>query len=47
MSITKATLSGFDFPLDASVSETIDGVSYKVYRSSNTNDAGTYQIVIS
>ena len=47
MSITKATLSGFDFPLDAPVSETIDGVSYKVYRSSNTNDAGTYQIVIS
>lgn len=47
MSITKATLSGFDFPLDAPVTETIDGVSYKVYRSSNTNDAGTYQIVIS
>ena len=47
MSITKATLSGFDFPLEAPVTETIDGVSYKVYRSSNTNDAGTYQIVIS
>ena len=47
MSITKATLSGFDFPLDAPVNETIDGVSYKVYRSNNTNDAGTYQIVIS
>lgn len=47
MSITKATLSGFDFPLDAPVTETIDNVSYKVYRSSNTNDAGTYQIVIS
>lgn len=47
MSINKATLSGFDFPLDAPVTETIDDVSYKVYRSSNTNDAGTYQIVIS
>lgn len=47
MSITKATLSGFDFPLDTPVSATVDGVSYKVYRSSNTNDAGTYQIVIS
>jgi hypothetical protein len=47
MTINKATLSGFDFPLDAPVTETIDGVSYKVYRSSNTNDAGTYQIVIS
>ena len=47
MSITKATLSGFDFPLDTPVNETIDGVSYKVYRSSNTNDAGTYQIVVS
>lgn len=47
MSITKATLSGFDFSLESPVSETIDNVSYKVYRSSNTNDAGTYQIVIS
>lgn len=47
MSITKATLNGFDFPLEAPVTETIDNVSYKVYRSSNTNDAGTYQIVIS
>lgn len=47
MSITKATLSGFDFPLDAPVNETIDNVSYKIYRSSNTNDAGIYQIVIS
>lgn len=47
MSINKATLSGFDFPLDAPVTETIDDVSYKIYRSSNTNDAGTYQIVIS
>lgn len=47
MSITKATLSGFDFPLDTPVSVTVDNVSYKSYRSSNTNDAGTYQIVIS
>lgn len=47
MSITKATLSGFDFPLDTPVSVTIEDVAYKSYRSSNTNDAGTYQIVIS
>ncbi|MBO7693016.1 MAG: hypothetical protein J6Y28_09695 [Acholeplasmatales bacterium] len=47
MSITKATLSGFDFPLESPVTETIDNVSYKVYKSSNTIDAGTYQIVIS
>lgn len=47
MSITKATLSGFDFPLDAPVSVTIEDIAYKSYRSSNTNDAGTYQIVIS
>ena len=47
MSITKATLSGFDFPLDAPVSVTVESVAYKSYRSSNTNDAGTYQIVIS
>lgn len=47
MSINKATLSGFDFPLESSISVTIEGIAYKSYRSSNTNDAGTYQIVIS
>lgn len=47
MSITKATLSGFDFPLESPANVTIEDVAYKSYRSSNTNDAGTYQIVIS
>lgn len=47
MSITKATLSGFDFPLDVPVSVTVEDVAYKSYRSSNTNDAGIYKIVIS
>lgn len=47
MSITKATLNGFDFPLDAPISVTVEDVAYKSYRSSNTNDAGTYQIVLS
>ena len=47
MNITKATLSGFDFPLDSPESVTVEGIAYKSYRSSNTNDAGTYQIVIS
>lgn len=47
MSITKAILSGFDFPLDDPENVTIEDIAYKNYRSSNTNDAGTYQIVIS
>jgi hypothetical protein len=47
MTINKATLSGFNFPLESPENVTIDGVAYKSYRSSNTNDAGTYQIVIS
>lgn len=47
MNINKATLSGFDFPLESPVSVTVEDVAYKSYRSSNTNDAGTYQIVIS
>ena len=47
MSINKATLSGFDFPLESPISVTVEDVAYKSYRSSNTNDAGTYQIVIS
>lgn len=47
MQISKATLNGFSFPLDAAQSVTIDNASYKSYRSSNPVDAGTYQIVIS
>lgn len=47
MSIVKATLSGFDFPLDAPVNVTVENVTYKSYSSINTIDAGTYQIVIS
>lgn len=47
MTINKATLSGFDFPLESPASVTIENVTYKSYSSSNTNDAGTYQIVIS
>lgn len=47
MTINKATLSGFDFPLDTPINVTIEDVAYKSYCSSNTNDAGTYQIVIS
>lgn len=47
MSITKATLSGFDFPLDEPTTVTIDNTEYKSYRSSNTVDAGAYEIIIS
>lgn len=46
MTINKATLSGFDFPLTMS-EQVIDGVRYKVYTSDNTYDAGTINIVIS
>lgn len=47
MSINRATMNGFDFPLENPTNVTINGIAYKSYRSSNTNDAGTYQIVIS
>ena len=47
MTIHGATMSGFDFPLEAAENVTINGVSYKSYRSSNTYDAGTLTIVIS
>lgn len=47
MTIHEATMNGFDFPLEAPQSITIDGVAYKSYRSSNTYDAGTLIIVIS
>ena len=47
MDINNATLSGFDFPLDEPTAVTIDNTEYKSYRSSNTVDAGTYEIIIS
>lgn len=47
MNISKATMNGFDFPLQAPVSVTIEGIEYKYYKSSNTYDAGTLNIVIS
>ena len=47
MTIHGATMSGFDFPLEAPVEVTIGGVAYKSYRSSNTYDAGNLTIVIS
>lgn len=47
MDINNATLSGFEFPLDEPTTVTIDNTEYKSYRSSNTVDAGTYEIIIS
>lgn len=47
MSINHATMSGFEFPLEAPTNVTIEGVAYKAYRSSNTYDTGTLTIVIS
>jgi hypothetical protein len=47
MSINKATMSGFEFPLQAPVNVTVDGVAYKSYQSGNTYNDGTLTIVIS
>ena len=47
MTINRATMSGFDFPLESPTNVTIDGVAYKSYKSSNTYDAGDLTIVIS
>ena len=45
MTITRATMSGFEFPLDDPQIDLIEG--YKIYASSNTYDAGNLIIVIS
>lgn len=47
MSISSATMNGFDFPLATAQSVTLNGISYKLYQSANTLDAGTYTIKIS
>ena len=46
MSITKATVSGFDMPFKPYVSKTIDGKAYKSYESTNTYTKGTLNVVI-
>lgn len=47
MTINSATMSGFTFPLQAPQNVIVDGNDYKVYKSSNTYDAGVITIVIS
>lgn len=42
-----ATMGIMEFPLDDAEDVTIDGVAYKAYKSSNTQDAGDYTIVLS
>lgn len=47
MSINKATVSGFDMPFNTPTTVTIDGQTYKSYKSVNTYDAGTLTVVLS
>lgn len=47
MTIHGASMGTLDFPLEEPTNVTIDGVSYKSYRSSNTYDAGSMTILIS
>lgn len=44
--ITSAKMNGFDFPLEAQSDATEGGVVYKVYRTPNTQETGTYSIII-
>lgn len=44
MVVGKATLSGFDFPLEAADTTTVEG--YRAYRSRSTYKAGTLSIVV-
>ncbi len=45
--LNRATMNGIDFPLDEPTTVTINNTEYKSYKSSNTVDAGTYEIIIS
>lgn len=48
MTVNKVTLSGFDVPMQAYQTVAVTGKgNYKCYRSTNTNDAGTYTLVVS
>lgn len=47
MTINKVTMNGFNFPIEFAKIVQIEGNAYKVYKSSNTYDAGIITIVIS
>lgn len=48
MLVNKVTLSGFDVPMEVYQTISVTGKGdYKCYRSSNTNDSGTYTLVVS
>ena len=47
MEIHKATMSGFDFPLEYDPYFPVDGYTMHLYASANTYDAGSLTIVIS
>lgn len=47
MSITRAIFGNLTFPLENATNVTINGVPYKVYRSSTPQAVGTYSIQIS
>lgn len=48
MTVNKVTLSGFDVPMEAPVTVAVTGKgNYKCYRSTKTNDTGTYTLVVS
>ena len=47
MTINSVTMSGFNFPIESPQIVQIEENTYKVYRSSNTYDAGIITIVIS
>lgn len=48
MIVNKVTLSGFDVTMEAPITIAVTGKgNYKCYRSANTNDSGTYTLVVS
>ena len=46
MTISKATVSGFDMPFKAPVKRDVNGKEYNSYESANTHTAGTLTVVV-
>lgn len=47
MTISKATKSGFNYPLESAQNVTVGGAAYKAYRTKNTYDVGNEVVVLS
>jgi hypothetical protein len=46
MNLSRITMNGWNIPLNPYDSQVIGGHAYKIYKTANAYDAGTYTVVV-